>query len=73
MILVLLVLHQQILCGGKALKALESLQWVPYAQMPMSNIHNFPVRICQKQYSSNQLYIFFDINFMCIVFYESPY
>ena len=45
-ILVLLVLHHQILFGGKALKALESLQWVPYAQMPMSNVHNFPVRIC---------------------------
>ena len=73
MILELLVLHQQTLFGGKALKALESLQWAPYAQMPMSNIHNFPVHICQKQYSSNQLYIFFDINLMCIVFYESPY
>ena len=45
-ILVHLVLYHQIVFGGEVLKALESLQWVPYAQIPMSNIHNFPVRIC---------------------------
>ena len=38
-ILVLLVLYHQIVFGGEELKALESLQWVPYAQIPMSNIH----------------------------------
>ena len=68
-ILLLLVLHHQILFGGKALKALESLQWVPYAQMSMSNIHNFPVHICQKQYSSNQSSLTL---ILCISFFMSP-
>ena len=33
--LVLLVLYHQIVFGGGALKALESLQCVPYAQIPI--------------------------------------